>query len=191
MTNQNIRLFPHDPVMRAIFLPWLPKWITPNRLTVTRFILTPAVLFFLWQGRWLLTFFLFLFAAFTDALDGSVARLRKQITMWGTVADPIADKILIGSVAVVFVAKVIGLWLAVILLACEVLVIAGVLYRRWKGKISSANVYGKTKMLLQVVGVTFLLIGQISSGPGWTTPAIACFLISFLFAFLSFITYSF
>ena len=191
MTNQNIRLFPHDPVMRAIFLPWLPKWITPNRLTVTRFLLTPVVLFFLWQGRWLLTFCLFLFAAFTDALDGSVARLRKQITMWGTVADPIADKILIGSVAVVFVAKVIGIWFAVALLACEALVIAGVLYRRWKGKISSANVYGKTKMLLQVIAIVLLLMGQIFADPAWTTPAIACFLISFLFAFLSFITYSF
>jgi CDP-diacylglycerol--glycerol-3-phosphate 3-phosphatidyltransferase len=190
MTNDNVRLFPHDPLMRVLFVRWLPRWVRPNHFTVIRFLFTPVVLYVLWQGRWLETTGLFLFAAFTDVLDGSTARLRKQITMWGTVADPIADKLLIGSVSLLFVARVIGLWLAIAILLMEVLVISGVLYRRYRGKMSSANVFGKTKMLLQVTAIFLLLLSQILNQIAFVPIALVFFLISFFFAFISFLTYS-
>ncbi len=190
MTNDTIRLYPHDHVIRSLFHWWVPRWVRPNHLTVVRFLFTPIVLGALWQERWLATLGLFLFAAFTDVLDGSLARLRKQITMWGTVADPVADKILIGSVSLVFVARVVGVWLALAILLMEVLVVAGVLYRRSKGKISSANVFGKTKMFLQVLAITGLLLSQIFGAAFFVSLALGCFLVSFVFAFISFLTYS-
>lgn len=190
MTNENIRLYPHDHVIRYLFHWWVPKWVKPNHLTVVRFLFTPVVLWMLWQERWLETLGLFLFAAFTDVLDGSLARLRKKITMWGTVADPIADKLLIGTVSLVFVARVVGLWLAGAVLLMEVLVVSGVLYRRFKGKISSANVFGKTKMFLQVCAIVCLLLSQVFGLAFFVSLALGCFLISFLFAFISFLTYS-
>ena len=197
MTNDTIRLYPHDHVIRSLFHWWVPRWVRPNHLTVVRFLFTPIVLGALWQERWLATLGLFLFAAFTDVLDGSLARLRKQITMWGTVADPVADKILIGSVSLVFVARVVGVWLALAILlkgglgvAGGVLVVAGVLYRRSKGKISSANVFGKTKMFLQVLAITGLLLSQIFGAAFFVSLALGCFLVSFVFAFISFLTYS-
>lgn len=190
MTNDTIRLYPHDHVIRYLFHWWVPAWIRPNHLTVVRFLFTPIVLAALWQERWIATLGLFLFAAFTDVLDGSLARLRKRITMWGTVADPVADKLLIGSVSLVFVARVVGLWLALAVLLMEVLVVAGVMYRRSKGRISSANVFGKTKMFLQVLAITCLLLSQIFGMAFFVSLALGCFLVSFVFAFISFLTYS-
>lgn len=190
MTNENIRFFPQDRLIRWAFNWWFPRWIRPNHLTVLRFLLTPIVLILLWEERWLQTFGLFLFAAFTDVLDGSLARLRKQITFWGTAADPVADKLLIGSVSVVFVSRVVGLWLAMLILAMEVLVVSGVMYRRSKGKVSSANVFGKTKMFLQVIAIALLLLSEISGWIGLLPIALFCFLLSFFFAFISFLTYS-
>lgn len=190
MTNDNIRLYPHDHAIRYLFHWWIPKWVKPNHLTVVRFLFTPIVLWMLWQERWLETLGLFLFAAFTDVLDGSLARLRKRITLWGTVADPVADKLLIGSVSLVFVARVVGFWLAGAVLLMELLVVSGVLYRRFKGRMSSANVFGKTKMFLQVCGIVCLLLSQVFGLGFFVSLALGCFLISFLFAFISFLTYS-
>lgn len=190
MTNDNVRLFPHDRIMRWLFVWWIPQWLRPNHFTVARFLFTPVVLYFLWTERWPETLGLFLFAAFTDALDGSIARLRKQITLWGTIADPIADKILIGSVSLLFVARVIGLWLAGMVLFMELLVISGVLYRRYKGKMSSANIFGKTKMFLQVTAILCLILSQMFQQIGFVPIALLLFLVSFFFAFISFLTYS-
>lgn len=191
MTNENIRLYPQDHIIRWLFHWWVPRSVKPNHLTILRFFLTPFVLWLMWKESWFGAFCLFLFAAFTDVLDGSLARLRKQITLWGTVADPVADKILIGSMSVLFVARVVGLWWAVAVLFMELLVVTGVMYRRYKGKISSANVFGKTKMFLQVVAVSLLLLSQIFHWPLLVTVALGCFLVSFVFAFVSFLTYSF
>ncbi len=189
MTNDNIRLFPHDPLIRYLFA-WIPRRVRPNHLTVLRFLFTPVVLFFLWKERWPETLGLFLFAAFTDVLDGSLARLRKQITFWGTAADPVADKLLIGSVSVLFVSRVVGWWLAAVVLLMELLVVSGVLYRRYKGRVSSANVFGKTKMLLQACAIALLLLSQVGAWPILVPLALCCFLLSFFFAFISFLTYS-
>ncbi len=191
MTNANVRFYPHDHLIRVLFGWWIPRWVRPNHLTVLRFLLTPFVLVVLWQEQWLFTLILFLLTAFTDVLDGSLARLRKQITVWGTIADPIADKLLIGSVSLIFVARVVGPWLAAGVLCMELLVIVGVLYRRYRGKISSANTFGKTKMFLQVCAIVALLVSQLLLMPALVTVALALFLLSFLFAFISFLTYSF
>jgi CDP-diacylglycerol--glycerol-3-phosphate 3-phosphatidyltransferase len=191
MTNESIRLFPHDYLMKWVIEPWFPRRVKPNHLTVLRFFLTPLVLWLIWRACWSRALVVFLFAAFTDALDGSLARLRRQITTWGTVADPVADKILIGSVAVAFVARVVGLWLAGLVLCMELLIVLGALYRRSKGKMSSANVFGKTKMCFQVIGVSLLLLAEWMHAPALVTMAIASFLISLAFAFISFVTYSF
>ncbi len=190
MTNENVRLYPHDPLIKWLFDWWVPRWLRPNHLTILRFALTPWVLYVLWQEYWITTLLLFLGTAFTDVLDGSLARLRKQITMWGTAADPIADKLLIGSMAIVFIVRVIGWWLAIAVLCMEVLVVSGVLYRRYKGRVSSANVFGKTKMFLQVTGTACFLASQVWQAPVLVTVGIALFLLSFLFAFISFLTYS-
>jgi CDP-diacylglycerol--glycerol-3-phosphate 3-phosphatidyltransferase len=189
MTNENVVLAPHDRFMGAVF-GWMPHAIRPNHLTVLRVFLTPCILVLLWNEYWTAAFWLFLFAALTDALDGSLARLRKQITLWGTMADPAADKFLIGSCVVVFVAREVNLLFAAVIVAVELLIIAGALYRRRQGKYASANHYGKIKMVLQVTGVALLILAKMS-GLHLAVPfGVGTLALAIAFAVLSLLTYS-
>ena len=190
MTNENIVLAPHDKFMGVVFVRWMPSFLRPNHLTILRVILTPFVLWLLWTEQWPWALGLFLFAALTDALDGSLARLRKQITLWGTMADPAADKFLIGSAVVIFVAREVNVLFAAVIVAVELLVVAGALYRRRQGRYSSANHYGKIKMLLQVIGVALLILAKVSGLELATPFGVGTLSLAIAFAVLSLLTYS-
>lgn len=190
MTNENIRLFPHDRLMRITILKLIPEWMLPNHFTLLRFFLTPFVLYTLWIEEWPVALILFLFAALTDALDGSLARTRKQITMWGTIADPVADKMLIGSVVVLFVAREVNIAFAAIIVLMECLIVLGALIRkRRRKKMVSANEYGKIKMVLQVVGVTLLLLAKLLGFELMVPFAVGTLTLAIAFAIVSFLTY--
>ncbi len=190
MTNENIVLAPFDKLLGAVFIRFFPKFIRPNHLTVLRILLTPFVLWLLWIEQWPWALGLFLFAAMTDAWDGAMARLRKQITLWGTMADPIADKLLVGTVVVLFVAKELNILFAILIVAVELLIVAGALYRRRQGRYASANGYGKIKMFLQILGVSFLLLAKLA-GMSLAVPfAIGTLSLAIAFAVISLFTYS-
>ncbi len=152
------KLFPHDFFMRYTFVPLVPKWITPNMVTVFRILTIPFILMFLSVENYKIGVPLFLFSAFTDALDGSLARLRNQVTEWGTFYDPLADKLLIGSVIVFVVVKHVHPILSFLILFVDALILIGGYYRKLKGKPMGSNIFGKTKMFFQVLGVSLLLI---------------------------------
>jgi len=190
MTNENIRLLLHDRIFERTILKLVPRWIHPNHVTILRLLLTPAVLYFLWRENWAVALPLFIFAALTDAFDGSLARTRKQITMWGTVADPIADKLLVGSVVVLFVAQEVNILFAVFIILMELLIILGALIRKWRhGTIISANEFGKLKMVLQVTGVGILLLAKLLGFRLAVPFAIGTFSLAIVFAIVSFFTY--
>jgi len=152
------KLFPHDHVMKYTLVPLVPPFVTPNMITLLRFFLIPAVLWFLVVVNYQIGVPLFLFAALTDALDGSVARLRHQVTEWGSFYDPLADKLLVGSVVMLVVAEHINVIFALLILFVEMLIVLGAIIRKKRGRLVSANVYGKTKMFFQILGLTLLLI---------------------------------
>ncbi len=190
MTNENIRYFPHDRLFEYTILKLVPRFIKPNHLTVLRIILIPFVVYFFWTENWAWALPLFLFAALTDAMDGSLARTRKQITLWGTLADPVADKLLIGSAVVIFVAREIHPLFAVVMILIELLIVVGALYRKRRGLYASANNYGKIKMLLQVIGVSLLIVAKLA-GVSLVVPfATATFALAIAFAIVSLLTYS-
>jgi len=189
MTNETIKLYWHDHLLAKTILRFIPRDVRPNHITILRVILTPFVLYFLWRHDWAVVVPLFLFAALTDAIDGSLARTRKQITLWGTVADPAADKLLIGSVVFLFVAKEISMEFATIILVIELLIILTGAVRRRRGEYVSANWYGKMKMVFQVVGVTALLIAKWSGVDLFVPFSIGTFSIGIVFAVISLLTY--
>ncbi len=84
-------------------------------------------------------------AALTDKLDGELARRFGQITEWGKMLDPLADKIGMAVLAFVLVhLKLIPLWLLVAILARDVLILAGGLYlKRKRGVVEQSNILGK------------------------------------------------
>ncbi len=84
-------------------------------------------------------------AALTDKLDGVIARRYNQITEWGKILDPLADKIGIAVVAIVLVQLgQIPLWFLLAIVARDVLILAGGMYlKRRRGIVEQSNLLGK------------------------------------------------
>lgn len=183
------KLFPHDRFLAATILRLVPRWITPNMVTTLRFVLIPFVLTFLSLEMWVVAVPLFLFTALTDAMDGSLARTRKQVTEWGTFFDPVADKLLIGSVVLLLVAARVNPWFALLILGVEALIIGGGIIRKRRGVVTSANIFGKTKMFLQVVGVTFLLVAAWTGMDLYVDLSVGTLSLAVAFAVISLFTY--
>lgn len=133
---------------------------------MARFILTPLVVWLIWIGNYSWGVPLFVLTAFTDTIDGSMARTRNQITKWGIVFDPIADKFLVGSVLVVLIMQNLSFYLGIVIITIESIVALAGLYSHRKDRVFMANNLGKAKMCLQIAGLFVLLIGA------WTGVAI-------------------
>jgi CDP-diacylglycerol--glycerol-3-phosphate 3-phosphatidyltransferase len=149
-----------DNVIDRLFLRYIPRSITPNQVTLIRFLLIPVVSLLLIIGKFDLALLVFIFAASTDFIDGAMARTRNQITDTGKVIDPIADKLLIMSVLLFtdsnyFIVKVLIVFISIEIIA----VILGVLLSHAVGKPIGANVFGKIKLILQSFGVGFFMLG--------------------------------
>ena len=143
------KLYPHDYLMKAVILPFVPHFVHPNHITVVRFLLTPIVLWLLFTEQYVWGVPLFILAAATDALDGSVARVRKQVTPWGIFFDPIADKLLIGSVAMLVALQHFHPVIVFAALMLDILPSMRWASTRYVGTVMAANVWGKIKMFLQ------------------------------------------
>lgn len=156
--NANIVLYPSDRLFGALIAPLIPRSVRPNHLTVFRLLLVPLVLYFLYIEQYEVGVPLFLIASLTDWFDGSLARVRKQVTEWGIIYDPVVDKVLIGSVLFVIVLKHINFTLGIALLGVEAFMIIAGWYRNVHGTIEPANVWGKIKMVAEVCGITLLLL---------------------------------
>lgn len=179
-------VFPHDKIMARTFLKLIPKRITPNQITTLRIIGTPVVLWLISLGQLRSGIILFLLVAFTDALDGSLARTRDQITKWGMLFDPLADKLLIGGVVLLIVFANFPLWLGATILGLEILFILLALLAKLKfHTVKAANRWGKIKMISQVLAVFFTLIALAFNTPYFLTAAFWIFGLAVGFALMS------
>ena len=179
-----------DKLLAKICLPLFPRWIKPNHISVARLFLTPLVIWLFWQESYLWGGALFLFASFTDALDGSMARIRNQVTNVGKMLDPLADKLLICSVVYILVLKHVNVYAAWIIIILEAIIIAAAFIKRNNSNIVQANVWGKTKMVLQVAGVALLLASIILNVESLLHISQGTFYLAIAFAILSLFTYS-
>lgn len=177
-----------DKILDWTMLWMFPHFVRPNFLTVFRFISVPFVIFFLLNGDYTIGLWLFAISAFTDALDGAIARTRHQITDWGIVFDPFADKLLIGSAAIIVISKFISPILAGVIVFIEVLLITSA-YFRFKGEIVPAKTAGKIKMILQSVGVGLLLLAVVINLPILITISTYILYLAIFFALLSLFVY--
>lgn len=159
------KVSPTDRFIDALILWCIPEWITPNHITLFRIIATVPTLFLLAWGDYSAGVPLFLFVASTDAIDGALARTRNQITEWGMMFDPAADKILIASVLVILLVRNLPIPLALTILSLELLTVIGALIWRNRGGVIQAVLWGKIKMILQVTGIFLLLLSLWLSWP--------------------------
>ncbi len=188
--EQPIKLSWSDKILAKTFLRLIPQFVTPNQITWSRFLLTPFVLALLWTGQYVWGMIAFLVVSFTDALDGSLARTRNKVTDWGKLYDPLADKLLIGMVVYVLVAKYVDFYAAWIIIFIEILIIIAAILKRKNGGCLEANIWGKIKMVLQVTGVMIMLLGIIFDFTSFLHLSRGTFYLSIAFGIISLFTYS-
>lgn len=143
---------------------------TPNKLTLARVVLIPIVAALLLHAPaggwlfWLIAGLVYGAAAITDALDGSIARKRGLITDFGKLMDPVADKLLVTSVFICFVA--IGIcspWVLIIVLAREFLVTSVRMVSSSRGIVIPANIWGKVKTVTQMTAIVAIFVFEMLS----------------------------
>lgn len=152
----------------------------PNKLSMFRIFLVPviAVLYlFLDCGSWtievrhvivswdmsnLLALVLFATASFTDFLDGNIARKRNLVTSFGKFIDPIADKLLVNTMFILFAVSGVVSVIPVIIMIWRDMIIDGLrMNASAKGKVVAAGMMGKVKTVLQMFAIIFLLLGNM------------------------------
>ncbi len=152
----------------------------PNQITLGRLALTIVVLILLgrfdyntptagdfWVAQ--LCFWLYLIAAFSDVVDGYLARKQKQVTSFGRILDPFVDKILICGVFCMLAGASfydpktarystdVRPWMVVVIVGRELLVSSLRGFSEGQGTNFAASVYGKIKMLSQAIAVGVVL----------------------------------
>jgi len=179
-------IYPHDHFLKWTLLRLIPKTVTPNQMTLVRVCLTPVMAWFLATHNYTLGIIIFVIAALTDALDGAMARTRNQITKFGMLFDPFADKFLIG-VTILFVVLQNYDWrLGVAILIVEIVIVLTALVAEVKFKtVRAANGWGKIKMILQVLAVFLTLAGLIWHATSLFTVASWLFGVAIGFAIMS------
>ncbi len=134
----------------------------PNKLTLGRIFLIPVFMFFLLvkitYGKYLAAF-IFILAASTDGLDGYIARKRKQITNFGKIMDPLADKLLVTAALVSLVQLgEISAWPAFIILGREFAITGLRSVAAAEGVVVSASYLGKVKTVTQIIAISLILL---------------------------------
>ena len=132
-----------------------------NKLTVLRVILTPiflALFLIEFPFHYIASLAVFSVAAYTDLLDGKLARQRNLITNLGKFLDPIADKMLTTAAFLGFLAiGRMNVWALMIVLVREFMVTSVRLMAAEGGKVVAANGWGKTKTVAQYVAIIYML----------------------------------
>ncbi|AHI54080.1 CDP-diacylglycerol-glycerol-3-phosphate 3-phosphatidyltransferase [Spiroplasma sabaudiense Ar-1343] len=153
-----------------------------NRITMIRLLLIPVIvilmvfyqfpgspLFDVWNQTinigthyqlpiaYLVAGILFIIAAFTDFLDGYIARKFNQVTTFGKFFDAIADKVLTNTVLIVFACSgIVPIWMAVVLIARDFIIDAVRQILATKEVIMAANWMGKIRAAMEMVGMSLL-----------------------------------
>lgn len=126
----------------------------PNILTVLRFILIPFIIIYIVKEDYLLAFFFLTLSAFTDILDGWIARKFNFITNFGKLIDPLADKCTQISVLLALTLKqIIPVWIVIIVVLKEVIMIAGASFLYGKELVVSSKWYGKLATVLLYIAI--------------------------------------
>ena len=148
-----------DKLLAATVLKLFPARVTPNQITIFRFITIPFIAYLLSSGEYRWATVLFFISAFSDALDGALARTTNRITEWGTAYDPVADKLLIGLAVFLILPHYLGPLIAFMIILMEMILIGmGYYFRNSRDKQFQANWWGKLKMLFESVGVMLVLL---------------------------------
>ena len=154
----------------------------PNRLTIIRIIMIPViVLIYLFPYAQfginvqsfdvgfvsislvnIIVLGLFILTSFTDFLDGYIARSQNMITTFGKFADPIADKLLVNTMFILFAAQgVIPVVPVLIMIARDTIVDGCRMIASSNGTVVAAGYLGKVKTVSQMLAIILILLNNL------------------------------
>ena len=135
-----------------------PRLNLPTVLTLSRIVLIPVFIYSVYLHP-VFGAFVFGIASLTDFLDGYLARRSGDITKFGIILDPIADKFLVISALIVLVdMERLPAWIAITIVAREFLVTALRVVALSKDIVIAAELGGKIKTTLQIVAILCLIL---------------------------------
>ena len=130
-------------------------WFTiPNLFTMLRALMTPYILLELAHGRYMRAGWTFGAAAFTDTLDGFIARRFHAESRIGQYLDPIADKLLLSSIYIgLTLGHALPVWVFIVVLARDlwILALSGVALKFTKFRELKPSVWGKASTFIQIM----------------------------------------
>lgn len=136
----------------------------PNRLTILRVVMIPVfILFMLWKSCPYSDFIaggVFILACVTDFFDGYIARKCNLVTTFGKFMDPLADKILVCSAMICFVADPtchMPVWVVIVIIAREFIISGFRFVAAEKGIVIAASYWGKVKTAVQMIMAIMLI----------------------------------
>jgi len=134
----------------------------PNKITIGRIILTFVFMILLFSGGVLYKIFaliVFVLAALSDLLDGYLAKRNNDVTDFGKLMDPIADKILVLAAFLAFVEmQLVPAWMVVIIIFRELAITGLRILALAKKEILPASMEGKHKTVSQMVSIFTILV---------------------------------
>ena len=140
----------------------------PNVLTLLRLLAIPVVLLLLFAQRDVAAVTVFVLAAITDFLDGMIARRWGGASYLGTVLDPVADRLMLSSVAVVLTIRgILPFPVVAILVGRDVFALVGSLAFRGKirvnkvGKAATAVLMASIAVIMYRPGATGEIVGEV------------------------------
>ena len=138
-----------------------------NILTIARIIVIPIIVLCIYHNDpfygWI-AFILFCLASITDYFDGYIARIRNEVTNFGTFLDPIADKLLVASVILILTSKeIIADWetIPALIILLREIAVSGL--REYLAKIKASvpvSRIGKIKTSMQLTALAFLILSE-------------------------------
>jgi CDP-diacylglycerol--glycerol-3-phosphate 3-phosphatidyltransferase len=138
----------------------------PNALTMLRIVAVPVIVVALLDetpNGDALAAALFSLAAITDGLDGYIARRRRQVTTFGKLMDPLADKLLVVAALIALVSlDRLAAWIAMVIIARELAVTGLRSLAAEQGVVISASWMGKLKTGLQIAAIIALIVWEDS-----------------------------
>lgn len=163
-----------------------------NKITTARLVLIPVfvVAYVVYGTTNLAPAIIFGVAAFTDFLDGYLARKLKLVTTFGKFLDPLADKMLTQAAFVMLVSNgLIPGWTVVVIVCRELLITGFRTIAASNGVTIAASIWGKYKTVLQFATILLFLIREVVF-PSFSFPlAEICLYLAVFFTILSAVDY--
>lgn len=190
MTFMPHRLTITDKILAKTLLRIIPAWLTPNIISWLRLLSVPAIGYFLWTENYAVALPLFFISAFSDAVDGSLARTRNLVSPFGKMFDPLADKVLIATAVLIIAPRYLGWEIVIAVVSIDLILIASAYMQKYYyGKTIQAENTGKLKMIMQSLGVGALLVYAIWQIGEFLIIAQYFFYAAIFFALISLVVY--